>query len=307
MARSSTSRTTKRLRRRVWQSFSTSVRVASSLRLGRRFPVLRRVYWSVQSRLKPKHALVAGRWMEVHRDDVAIADALLKHGVYEPFETALLSRLLNRGAIFLDVGANIGYHTLAGAEAVGEEGRVVAVEPSSANLRLLRANVAAAGFTNVTIVDCAAGAVSGQVLLYESASNAGDHRTYAIDGRQGHKVQVHALDEVLEDLKLVPDVVKIDIQGFERWAIEGLRRSIGRAVPCAILTEFWTTGLLGASSSAIEYFDLLDELGFEMFRIDEDNRRLQPFERDDAAVADIDTNLLGLKGVAISAYDFARA
>lgn len=290
------------IRRAVWKALSRSVRVASLLRLGTRFPVFRRMYWSIHPVLKPKHAYVAGRWMEIHRHDIAISDALLKHGVYEPFETELLRRVLRRGSVFLDVGANIGYHTLVGADAVSQEGVVVAVEPSESNLQLLRRNVDGAGFTNVTIIDCAVGSISGSVMLYESTCNTGDHRSYPVEGRQGHEVPVRPLDEVLEAIGVVPAVIKIDIQGFEQWALEGATRSISQTRECALLTEFWASGLVGAAASPIGYYDLLRSLGFELFEIDEENRRLQPFDRDGAARVDIDTNLLGLKGVDLSAY-----
>ena len=49
----------------------------------------------------------------------------------------------------MDVGANIGYFTILMAEAVGEEGAVLAFEPDAENLRLLRAVVARTGLSNI--------------------------------------------------------------------------------------------------------------------------------------------------------------
>jgi FkbM family methyltransferase len=50
-------------------------------------------------------------------------------GDYERAETALVRQILERGDVCIDVGANIGYYTLIFAEAVGANGRVIAVEP----------------------------------------------------------------------------------------------------------------------------------------------------------------------------------
>ena len=64
-------------------------------------------------------------------------------GRYEPQETQLLRDLLEPGNVFVDVGANWGYYTLAAAHMVGPEGRVVAFEPEPRLFALLTANIAA--------------------------------------------------------------------------------------------------------------------------------------------------------------------
>src|SRR5262249_33960355 len=65
------------------------------------------------------------------------------------------------GDVVFDVGANIGFFSTLLSQLVGPSGRVLAFEPEPENLALLRANLAANGGHNVTVVPCAAGAGAG--------------------------------------------------------------------------------------------------------------------------------------------------
>ena len=56
--------------------------------------------------------------------------------------------MLQRGDVFVDVGANIGYFSVLAACLVGEGGQVFAFEPDPDNFRLLRDNVALNGFSS---------------------------------------------------------------------------------------------------------------------------------------------------------------
>src|SRR5215210_1011896 len=64
-------------------------------------------------------------------------------GRYEPQETQLASRMLRPGDVFVDVGANWGYFSLAAAHWVGPRGTVIAFEPEPRLFELLAGNVAA--------------------------------------------------------------------------------------------------------------------------------------------------------------------
>src|SRR5437773_2781526 len=59
----------------------------------------------------------------------SVAREVCYTGRYEPQETQLVARILNRGDVFVDAGANWGYFTLAASHWVGPSGRVLAFEP----------------------------------------------------------------------------------------------------------------------------------------------------------------------------------
>ncbi len=283
--------------------FDTMVSWGSVHHLGSRWPALTRLYWMVSPHLKPTMFKVDGRWMEAHRDDVAITHALRNSGTYEPLETALLQASLAEGAVFLDIGANIGYHTLVGAERVGPSGCVVAIEPGRGNLPLLRRNITRNGFTQVRVLPVAAGDSSGTILLFESPDNMGDHRTYEVEGRQGYEVEVVRLSDSLTAMGLQPSVVKIDVQGFEFGAIRGLAEVLQATEKCVLFSEFWSEGLrLAGAGRPEDYYELLQALGFALFVIDEQSKTLTRLwgERERAFLSnDQEVNLLAVKGVAV--------
>ncbi len=270
-----------------------SVAAASRLQLGRRAPLLRGAYFAIRPRLQPNAYRIDGLWLRTHKNANALTYALVSRGSFEPSVSACLDRALRPGDVLLDVGANIGYHTLRGAVAVGPKGRVVAVEPEADNLRILRENVTTNELANVTVLPVAGGSNPGVLGLYTSASNRGDHRLYAVEARPRQDVRVARLDDALGELGLEPDVIKIDVQGWELEVVRGLERTLERD-RCVLVTELWSEGLAGAGAEPQEYIDLLRAHGFELFELADG----KPKQLDDAFdLRGRDTNLLGLKGL----------
>lgn len=276
-------------------------RAVKLFHVGSRIPLLRRVYWKVEPLLRPGTVDIDGLRFHVHQQDGVVSDHLLTRGTYEPFETALLARLLQPGDVFLDIGANIGYHTLRAARIVGAAGHVISVEPARDNLHLLQKNIAENGLSNVTVLPVAAGRAAGRLSLYEDEENKGDHRSYAIEGRSSYEVGVVALDDELEKLSLRPRIVKMDIQGFEYYAIEGLERTLRSADTLLLVTEYWTKGLRSAGADPAAYIALLQDLGLALYEVDEWQQTVTPL-LDEQMVGTLTsnercTNLLGVKGL----------
>ena len=82
------------------------------------------------------------------RRDYALRDHLLE-GERERGPHLLMPRLLKPGDVFIDVGANVGFHTLAAARAMQGLGRIVAFEPCEPTKRLLEKTVGLNGFSGI--------------------------------------------------------------------------------------------------------------------------------------------------------------
>ncbi len=83
--------------------------------------------------------------------DRLLAALAWKTGLRERAERRLIAREVKPGMVAVDVGANLGVHTLALARAVGPAGRVLALEPDPANFRLLARAVTEARVAQVTL------------------------------------------------------------------------------------------------------------------------------------------------------------
>jgi ubiquinone/menaquinone biosynthesis C-methylase UbiE len=77
----------------------------------------------------------------VRLDDWAVGARIAVKRTYEQHITKVIRSYLKPGAVFIDIGANIGYYTLLSAAHVGDTGKVIAFEPSSNNCALLEMSV----------------------------------------------------------------------------------------------------------------------------------------------------------------------
>jgi len=223
-------------------------------------------------------------WLDL--SDRTLARHLFIHRDYEPFEIFLLERVARKGMTALDIGACIGFHTLVISRCVGESGRVIAFEPAPGNYAVLMRNIRANGFANVSPLNAAVMDYRGSIDLYLSKMNFGDHRVYDAgdevrfeDGIPRERVKVPAVrvDDVLEELRLTADVIKIDVQGAEMAAFRGMRHALEH--PEVILfCEFWPYGLRKFGSSPKEMLDFLASLRLAICEICEEQGCIRPVD-----------------------------
>lgn len=193
---------------------------------------------------------------------------------YEPFETGLLTSVIRPGMTILDVGANIGYYTLLFSKLVGESGRVIAFEPEPQNFALLETNLGRNQRRNVIALNLAAGDRADESLLYLSEENCGDHQAYpSTEKRRSVRMTTARIDDCVSG---AVDLVKMDVQGFEARALDGLAATITANPGLALFTEFWPAGLRRAGSDAGDFLRRLRSLGLEIFSINEYANRLEP-------------------------------
>jgi len=296
-----------RARGALYRQFTRVVKVASRFAVGRRLPVLRRVYFRLVALLRPGVTVIGPWTVYFHRGDTAISHALRNTGVYEPFELALIESLLEPGDCAVDVGANIGLHTLAMSAACGEGGTVLSLEPDPENMALLTRNLEANGCTNVEPLPIAAGDRPETLRLFLNSENRGDHRVYDPgDGRPSITVRAERLDRLLPDRRLLPALIKIDVQGWETRVLAGAVPLLRDLERFALVTEFSTKDLQEAGSNGLAYLSMLDDLSLAVYEIDEAERAVRPLPADRPAwlAAPRETNLVAVRGV--SAESFAR-
>jgi len=171
------------------------------------------------------------------RTDSGVAEELATTGEWEPAQVALFSRLVRPGEAVLDIGANIGCHTVALSKVVGETGKVVAFEPQMQMYNLLNANIALNLCRNVLPFRLAVGSSAGKARL--SAVSYDEFLPFGSLGLQpggsaGEAVDIVALDDFLPALELggAPvSFVKIDVQAHELFVLQGAARLLGEAQP----------------------------------------------------------------------------
>ncbi len=184
---------------------------------------------------------------------------------YEPHVTAIFKQYVKPGMQVLDIGANIGYFSLLAASLVGETGKVFSVEPNPENCKLLEASKKSNSYTQISVLQFAAGRASGLLSLNTSYSN-GTTSTLSDDIallQASRTVPAMKLDDY-KGLDGDVDFIKIDIEGAEYNALFGAHYLLERCKPL-IVSEFSPTAMPAISGvDGREYLKFLDSLGYDI-------------------------------------------
>jgi FkbM family methyltransferase len=164
------------------------------------------------------------------RHDVFIGRSLELYGEYCEGEATVFAQILSPGHVAVEVGANIGSHTVHLAKLVGPSGTVLAFEPQRIIFTVLCANVALNELFNVRPIHAAVGSARGTIRV--PVLNPGAQQNFgglSLPGRaQGEPVPVVTLDHYpLPSLRLL----KIDVEGMESEVLLGARETIAKHRP----------------------------------------------------------------------------
>jgi len=177
--------------------------------------------------------LAAGRdgYILYNRNDQYIGRSIEQYGEYSALEMKLFGQICTAGSVVIEVGANIGTHTVGIARLVGPKGRVLAFEPQRLPFQTLCANVALNSLDNV---DCFWAAVSSQDgFINVPDLNPREEYNFGavtlLNSEVGRRVTCLTLDQYVNLPKV--DLVKIDVEGMEAEVLRGGERLLKRFKP----------------------------------------------------------------------------
>lgn len=183
-------------------------------------------------------------------------------------EIALLRQLIKPGHRVLDIGANIGFYARLLSNTVGKTGQVYCFEPDSLNFKHLVKNTK--NLDNVHVFNLAVSDKDEVLKVYKSKLLNVDHRTYPVNNYDSvEEIEASSIDNLIAAKRIEPpDVIKIDIQGFELVAFQGMRKLLTTRQHLKIVAEYWPHGFKRAGTSAIEFYDFFAALGFGFLKIE---------------------------------------
>ena len=159
-------------------------------------------------------------------------------GIYEPETTAWLRKNLGFGDCVIDIGANIGYHTLIMADQVGDDGVVFSFEPSPELRAILKRNVTANKYNSrVMVSPKAVGSAEGKADFFVHRDHG---QSSLIPRRMTTKVievETVSLDYAFSDFRNI-DLVKIDVEGAEPQVLQGMQGLMREHPRMKIIFEF---------------------------------------------------------------------
>jgi len=206
-----------------------------------------------------------------------------------------LLRSVRPGDVFVDVGAHYGYYTLMCAVLSGNEGKVYAIEASSASARILKENTE--GYPNITVIEAAASNTKGHVTFYEYPVPYAECNTTVKDAYVGQKwlkriqqIENHVptviIDDLLAEEGITKAIFKIDAEGGETAVIKGMVNSLKEHDLCVVMEYHFAPDNVSIHDEAVQV--LLDN-GYhphgidyegEIFPVHDINRYLRENEID---------------------------
>lgn len=175
--------------------------------------------------------------------DIALVPGLVG-GYYEAAEIAIFRRLAAVSQCIVDVGGNIGLYAALGAKNLPPVGRVITFEPIAENIQYLRRNLSLNQLVEkVTVEPVAVGKEPGELTIHLSQNNVGNHsaaKSNVSDSVESIHVPRVSLDSYFADdarLDTPIDILKIDVEGYDGFVLEGAQELIGRWKP-TLFVEF---------------------------------------------------------------------
>lgn len=164
--------------------------------------------------------------------DKFIGFSLANYGEFSELEVELFKQICKKGDTVIDVGANIGTHTQAFSNFVGEQGKVLSFEPQRIVFQTLNANIALNSITNVFTYQNALGdkdkVLYIPIINYEKHMNFGGFNIDQFEkGEPVKQIKLDSFIDELENLKLI----KIDVEGMESGVIKGSKKIIEKFKP----------------------------------------------------------------------------
>jgi len=175
----------------------------------------------------------------------------------------LLASYVRSGEVVLDVGSNFGIFTILLAKKVGQSGEVIAVEPGKEIFSHFQENVKLNNLKNIIAFNLALGDEKEEKKLFLGQVAGASSMIYEPAGSKGFEIiKVKTGDQLIKENNLsVPNVVKIDVEGFEYNVIKGMSNTLSspgcRMVCCEIHTQMLPNGV-----NAKKIIDLLKSFGF---------------------------------------------
>jgi FkbM family methyltransferase len=241
-------------------------------RKNRLMAVVRFLKWQINNRLNPYpiiYSLTDKAKLIINRGMTG-ATGNLYCGLHELGDMSFALHFLRKDDLFVDVGANIGSYTVLASAHVGA--RSISFEPAPVAFAHLRNNVAINSIhSQVKCHNMALGSKNG-VVEFTSKLDTVNHVAVHHDKAEKIQIELTYLDDVLQGE--MPQLIKIDVEGFESEVIKGATKTLSNDGLKAIIIELNGSGArYGYDEEEINHY--LTSLGFYPYTYDPFKRKIE--------------------------------
>ena len=164
-------------------------------------------------------------------NDNGISRSLILFGKREEDKIFILNKIFKKDMNIFDIGANIGYYTIFFLIKI-KQGKILAIEPSSENLKLCKKNVELNNLSmkNINFIPAGVSNINAKKTFFMSRQS--NLHTFNIEGSAKRHLNgesrviktftVHSLSKKF----FVPNLIRMDVEGHECQIISGMLKYI---------------------------------------------------------------------------------
>jgi FkbM family methyltransferase len=201
----------------------------------------------------------------VNTGDLGCPSPIVNGGIWEPENLGVLYSFVTDNTVFLDIGANIGYFSIAIGNRLKRGGKVFAIEPHPTLTNLIERSVQLNGLEEVVkIFQCAASDQQKTLELFYPDDHLGKGSSSLNGNEKGRclSAQAYRIDDLLPQ-NLIVDLIKIDVEGDELNVLQGMPEVLRRSPNVKVLFE----KLEAFSEKTDKIGHLMRNLGFTFYGV----------------------------------------
>ncbi|KAJ3213225.1 hypothetical protein HK099_007515 [Clydaea vesicula] len=235
-------------------------------------------------------------YLHKYGEDIHVSESILagsaNGNMFEAYTRIIMTQMLNalniKNPVIVDIGANIGLHALYFGS-LGFE--VHAFEPFKKNSELLSCSISANRFYNIKLNKFGLSELENEMCMDVPQKNNHGHAVVSKSSKCENPLKFKRLDDYINsDMKgIIPDVIKIDIEGHEFKALITAKEIFKLKKPKLIFSEFYPVFMREQNVITAEYWQYLKDLGYEVFDLRGKKVTLENIDRNMDIVA-IDKN-----------------
>lgn len=200
---------------------------------------------------------------------IRVINRFRRTGPYEQKVHKALTDAIKSGDVVWDIGANIGVYSELFCEIVGKDGLVVAFEPLPDSCEQILARIPNCSWLHIENIALGDEDRPGR-LVTQKNSYENHIQAEGQDPADSIPVQICRGDTVLQRLRRVPNVVKVDVEGFEEEVIQGMQNMLESLALRSVLIEvhFLKLEMRGRATAPSRIEKLLDSRGYRTTWVD---------------------------------------
>lgn len=208
-------------------------------------------------------------------------------------DEVLLSFLADKKGVFLDIGANIGYHSLLIATHLRDTVSVHSFEPIPALVKQIKQSAELNELNNLTLHNVALGEGTSEQTMFVRGENIGGSSLLDLDSLDlspvsaKQTISIVCLDSFLPILPGV-DLIKIDVEGYELEALRGGRTLLQKYHPTIVIEFSPMFYKLDYANKSLDLINYLNDLGYKFYQLDNTPLDLTKWLQDNPDATQID-------------------